>query len=414
VTARGYAGPASRSPNRMRFMSEYNASTQQSLRSFLRPAPPLSPEDSLRRCLSLTRFQPLTTLPVTENGILKGVVPQTCLLPALQMEPGPAREQLLDRPIADFLQSPPATASAEMSVDEVGRLCAAHGLSEIAVVDAQGYCFGIISAADLLLPEAPAPRPERIAGMATPFGVYLTDGSTRAGVNDFALMTTGVAMSMRYVLSYLTVQAITLLLHRVFPGVMVFDPDYMPPAHKPLLGLVYVGMSLVVLGIFLLLMRLTRLAGYHAAEHQTVHAIERGERLVPEIVRRMPRPHPRCGTNFVAAVLVFSTLSQVFEYIPAFDGGSAQIVAVVATLFTWRSVGTFLQERFTTRPASDRELASGIAAGNELLVRYLNSPPSRPGLLKRIWLMGMVQVMTGMGVTFLVVYLVTLIWKRFA
>src|SRR4051794_11178978 len=77
-----------RSPNRMRFMSETNALSQHSLRSVLRPAPPLAPEDSLRRCIALTRFQPFATLPVLDNGFLKGIVPQSSLLLALQMEAG--------------------------------------------------------------------------------------------------------------------------------------------------------------------------------------------------------------------------------------------------------------------------------------------------------------------------------------
>jgi hypothetical protein len=397
-------------------MSETNASSQHSLRSVLRPAPPLAPEDSLRRCLTLTRFQPLATLPVLENGFLKGVVPQSCLLPILQMEPGAAREAQLDRPVAMMMQPPAAVAAPEMSTQEVGSLCALHMLSEIIVADDQGYCYGMVSAADLLLPEPPQPRPVRIGGMATPFGVYLTDGTMRAGASDFALISTGVMMTVRYSLSYLCVVGLGMLLHRYLhlPNAFVFDSDYSPPANKPWMGLINVAISLGVLGLFLLLIRVTRLAGYHAAEHQTVHAIERGERLIPEIVRRMPRPHPRCGTNLVAAVLVFSTLSQAFGYIPAFDGGIAQIVAVLATLFTWRSVGTFLQERFTTRPATDRELASGIAAGNELLLRYLNSPPTRPGIFKRIWFSGMVQVMTGMGLTYAVYYLVWMVWKHVA
>ena len=397
-------------------MSEINVSSQPSLRSFLRPAPPLAPEDSVRRCLSLTRFQPLATLPVLANGYLQGMVPQACLLPALQMEAGAARENLLDRPVAAVMQPPTAIASPEMSPQEVGRLCALHSLSEIPVVDSQGYCYGMVSAADLLLPDAPPPRPARIGGMATPFGVYLTDGSMRAGASDFALITTGIMMTLLYSLSYFCVTGTGWLLNHIvhLPNAYVLDPDFVPPANQPSMGLIYVALSIVVLALFLLLMRVTRLAGFHAAEHQTVHAVERGERLHPDIVRRMPRSHPRCGTNLVAAVMVFSTLSQAFTYVPAFDGGIAQIVAVVATLFTWRSVGTFLQERFTTRPASDRELASGIAAGNELLARYLNSPPTRPGVLKRIWFSGMVQVMSGMGLTYSVYYMVWLVWKHFA
>ncbi len=397
-------------------MSETNTSSQHTLRSVLRPAPPLAPEDSLRRCLTLTRFQPLATLPVLENGFLRGVVPQSCLLSALQSEAGNAREELLDRPVSTVMQPPVVVAAPEMSTEEVGRICAQFGLTEVPVVDAQGYCYGLVCAADLLLPEAPQPRPARIGGMATPFGVYLTDGTMRAGASDFALITTGVSMTVLYSLAYLCVTGLGWLLTHVahLRSASMLDPDYVPPPNQPMLGLVYVALSLVVLGLFLLLMRVTRLAGYHAAEHQTVHAVERGERLTPDIVRRMPRPHPRCGTNLVAAVMVFSTLSQAFGYIPALDGGIAQMVAVVATLFTWRSVGTFLQERFTTRPASDRELASGIAAGNELLLRYLNSPPTRPGLFKRIWFSGMVQVMTGMILTYAVYYVAWLVWKHFA
>jgi uncharacterized protein YqhQ len=39
-----------------------------------------------------------------------------------------------------------------------------------------------------------------------------------------------------------------------------------------------------------------------------VHAIERGEPLLAESVRAMPRVHPRCGTNIVAAAFLATTV----------------------------------------------------------------------------------------------------------
>ena len=45
--------------------------------------------------------------------------------------------------------------------------------------------------------------------------------------------------------------------------------------------------------------------------------------------------------------------------------------------------------------ADPRELASGIAAGNELLDRYLQESPARPSVARRIWCSGMLQVMLG-------------------
>jgi uncharacterized protein YqhQ len=44
-----------------------------------------------------------------------------------------------------------------------------------------------------------------------------------------------------------------------------------------------------------------------------VHAIERGEPLVLEVVRRMPRVHPRCGTNLVAGIALFLGLANFLQ-----------------------------------------------------------------------------------------------------
>ena len=68
-----------------------------------------------------------------------------------------------------------------MTALEVGLLCAAKGTPQILVVDGAGVCHGLILYSDLLLPERPRPKPAMIGGMATPFGVYLTDGAQQAG-----------------------------------------------------------------------------------------------------------------------------------------------------------------------------------------------------------------------------------------
>jgi len=47
---------------------------------------------------------------------------------------------------------------------------------------------------------------------------------------------------------------------------------------------------------------------YHGAEHKTIFAVEAGEELTVENIRKMPRCHPRCGTSFIFLVLLFSIL----------------------------------------------------------------------------------------------------------
>jgi hypothetical protein len=341
--------------------------------------------------------QPYTTLPVTRDGYLCGVASKIDVLPILAAHSREEWERAFQHPVEAIVRPPLIVAHPEMTTEEIGRLFAHYRLDCIPVVDAENYCLGIVCAGDLLAPNLPPPRPERIGGMATPFGVYLTDGLLQAGAGNGALVATGAFMATLFIAAYCLVDKGLWLLQSYahLPASPIFNLDYEPPIQRPLLGLASVFLSVFTTLVFLILMRTTRLAGYHAAEHQTVHALERGEPLVPEIVRRMPRPHPRCGTNLMAAALVWWNLTQLLKYVPAMDAQIAPLLAAIATLFTWRSVGTFLQERLTTKPPSDRELTSGIQAGKDLIEKYGNSPPIRPRFLRRLLCTGLPQVILG-------------------
>ncbi|HZO90576.1 MAG TPA: DUF1385 domain-containing protein [Chthonomonadaceae bacterium] len=381
------------------------------LRALLRPAPLLAPEDSLARFLQVTRQEAVSTLPVLQRGYLCGMVSLTDVLPILEARSQAEREAQLRQPVSALMRPPEAVAHADMSPAEIGQVCARHGMSLVPVVDSEGYCLGIVRASDLLLSDQPMPRPALIGGMATPFGVYLTNGTIQAGASNLALVGTGMLMGLLMLLSYKLVSGgIWLAQHYAhLPRTPMFDLADTPPAGQFVPGLVSLGLQGLVLLLFLLLLRATGLAGYHAAEHQTVHAIEREETLAPEVVRRMPRAHPRCGTNLVGAVVLFGGLWQALESIP-YVGDFALVFAGLATLFTWRTFGTFLQERFTTKPASDRQIASGIAAGEELLEKYLHSAPARARLYRRIWCMGLLQIMVGSSLMLGSIQLLSLTW----
>lgn len=386
-----------------------------SLRTVMRPAPQISPEDSLERFINTIRYLPVTTLPVVHHGRLCGIVRIQDVLRSLTVPTNEAREDNRLAPISSVMVPPPAIIRPEMTPEEAGRLCAEQGELLLPVVDEDNYCLGVVVATDLFAPDMPAPSPPRIGGMATPFGVYLTDGTHQAGAGNFALMASGAAISLLMVLTVGFVEG-GLWLGRMYgwlPSYPEFRLDSEPSLAHPMLVVASLGLRAIALIVFLSLLRFTRIAGYHAAEHQTVHALERGERLIPEIVGRMPRPHPRCGTNLMAAGILFSVFWQIFSYVPillegastqdmARSGGDSSVVlfAVIASAFLWRPFGAFLQEWFTTKPASQRELASGIAAGEELIWKYRHSPPTRPRFWSRLWNMGLVQTTVGMLLTF--------------
>jgi uncharacterized protein YqhQ len=73
-------------------------------------------------------------------------------------------------------------------------------------------------------------------------------------------------------------------------------------------GLVRVG---IFLGYLVLVSRtpdIRRVFEYHGAEHKTIHALERGDPLTLDAVRRYPTAHPRCGTEFLVVVIILSIL----------------------------------------------------------------------------------------------------------
>ena len=45
---------------------------------------------------------------------------------------------------------------------------------------------------------------------------------------------------------------------------------------------------------------------YHGAEHMTIHALEPGDPLTVDEVRKYPTAHHRCGTEFLVVLILLS------------------------------------------------------------------------------------------------------------
>ncbi len=221
--------------------------------------------------------------------------------------------------------------------------------------------------------------------MATPFGVYLTTGSVSGGVSKWALVATGASMALMMVVAELFIS----------PFGDWIESSRIP---NPYATGLFAGALMLA---FFTIMRVVPLSGTHGAEHQVVHAIERDEELLPEIVRRMPRVHPRCGTNIAAGAFIFTTLLG-WSWTPELL--YREIVAVVVTLFLWRRIGSFLQQYATTKPPSDKQLEGGIRAGKMLLERYAVARTLQASPWQRIWNSGLLQLMSGSLATVLLLY----------
>ena len=71
-------------------------------------------------------------------------------------------------------------------------------------------------------------------------------------------------------------------------------------------GLIQVGIFLGYLTLISRAPDIHRVFQYHGAEHMTIHALEAGDPLTVEEVRKYPTAHHRCGTEFLVILVMLS------------------------------------------------------------------------------------------------------------
>jgi CBS domain-containing protein len=343
----------------------------QPVAALMREVYTLAPEDSLIRAAEELRNSPFASVAVTNGPYLLGVVTENSLL-ASQASGYTALD-----PLDGALARPALILQPHFSGADALRAFSESGLGEAVVVDGEGRFCGMIAASDLFPKPEHEPRPHLVGGMATPFGVYLTNGTIRAGAGDLALVSTGMLLFTMLLGSILFADQIALF---------AFGDRPIPVW----VATVFEGAVPTIL--FFIGLRLLPLSGIHGAEHKVVHALERGEPLVPEIVERMPRVHPRCGTNLAVGGTLFLSLLTA-SWIPGED--LRLLVALLATLFLWRPLGSLMQQYVTTKKPNDRQIGMGIRAAKELLQKYRMQRHQATNPFTRIWASGMLHVMAG-------------------
>jgi len=161
----------------------------------------------------------------------------------------------------------------------------------------------------------------------------------------------------------------------------------------------------IFIGYLLLIARaedVRRVFQYHGAEHMTIHALEAGDPLVVDEVRKYPTAHPRCGTEFLVVVIALSIIafSLVGRQEPAVMIGSRillipVIAAVGYELLKWgakhrsnRFVRAImypgiLVQKITTRQPSVDMIEVAIVSMEQALVADGEALPKGSGTLPR-------------------------------
>jgi len=99
---------------------------------------------------------------------------------------------------------------------------------------------------------------------------------------------------------------------------LMADPDLSNPGFHLITGFFKVAFFVGYVLLITMMKDIRRVFMYHGAEHKSIFAHENGEALTVENARRHSRLHPRCGTAFLAFVIIIAIalFAGVFPLLP--------------------------------------------------------------------------------------------------
>ena len=167
-------------------------------------------------------------------------------------------------------------------------------------------------------------------------------------------------------------------------------------------GLVRVGIFLGYLALISRAPDIRRVFQYHGAEHMTIHALEAGDPLTVDAVRKYPTAHQRCGTEVLVVVILLSIIafSLVGRQDPVIMVGSRLLLIPVIAAVGYEILkfgarhranqvvkvlmypGILVQMITTKRPEDDM-IEVAIASMEEALLADGNEVPAGSTLLER-------------------------------
>ena len=224
----------------------------------------------------------------------------------------------------------------------------------------------------------------------------MSTGNARTS-GDLSLMATGLGISLLGASAMVLTFIFAWLLEQVyaipFSQVLLMFQATVEPGLGPWVD---ITLNLLLIFSFLLLMRISPLSGYHAAEHKVIAAIEHFGEPTLERAKMMPRAHRRCGSNLLAGLLPLLLLGEPLWRVNP-------LLAMGVIFFGWMfrfHLGFLIQAVFATKEPNQRQLDAGLAAGKKVLARWRETAGVRLPPFVVFWRRGLLQMFAGLLVGF--------------
>lgn len=211
-------------------------------------------------------------------------------------------------------------------------------------------------------------KPRTISGVATPIGIYLSDGLHQVGAKNLGLILNGaIFASFFFVADFLTA------------GI---QNEFISSISK--------------LFMFLLFFQITPLSQIHASEHKVINAIEKGLPLDVQTVQRQSRIHARCGTSLLVLFLGIAFVFYITNILAPkiwLIRFAISFLLLIGLFSYWKQIGYKIQAFFTTREPTDKQVERAIKVGTDLLnTSKIEAQDKNINLLTLIYTSGTLQI----------------------
>jgi predicted transcriptional regulator len=350
-----------------------------------KPVPAVSEFCSVTRLSDLFQEAESDTLPVVNlQGKVTGIVSEHDLARITPEMSSMQDGYLCSKKVTDIMTKQVWTENKKIDIKNLLDKIPDMHARVVPIVDDNNYYTGSsISRSSIISYLTKQIKPDSLGGLATPLGVYITDGRHQAGVGNFGLFLTGVSIG-----------AMIFAVERGYQAFFsYFKINYLASGIYPI---AFIAEILT----FMFILRFTPLAKIHAAEHQTINAIEKGVPLKLESVKLQAKEHVRCGTNLMVLII---GIQVVILFNSAYLSGVAPIFqfiflfwAFIYVFSEWKKWGMLLQKYFTTVNPPDKYILNAIKAGEEVLDKYKKDFSAKPPpVYRKIWNSAIIQIVSG-------------------
>lgn len=239
----------------------------------------------------------------------------------------------------------------------------------VPIVDEEGFYTGkCVTRKKLINFLTKKIKPRTISGVATPIGVYLSDGIHQVGAKNLGLILNGIIFALfAFLVGILT---------------LGIQNDFLS--------------SILKLFLFLIFFKITPLSQIHASEHKVINAIEKGLPLNIKTVQMQSRVHNRCGTNLLVLFLGISFIFYITNIVAPkiwLLRFMISFLLLIGLFSYWKQIGYKIQEYFTTREPTDKQVETAIKVGADLINISKNELQDKNiNLLTLIYTSGILQI----------------------